>query len=107
MRRLEKLAIGVLAALAAFGVGLVVTGCRTFPPPKPIDGAATCADACDRGTVLGCPWAAPTPNGETCVEVCENAVASGLVALGLGCMASAGSCSEADACEAAASRGKP
>ena len=49
------------------------------PAPTPVVDAApaptapSCATACARAAVLGCNYAAPSPDGVTCTAVCQNA----------------------------------
>lgn len=71
----------MLSALA------LVCGCATFPvdddrlaPPVEPDPDATCADACAHigPEGLDCEQGRPTPDGATCTEVCEGALADGL-----------------------------
>jgi hypothetical protein len=58
---------------------LAFAGCATTTPcpvgtkPCPNPPAATCETACLHGHNLGCEWATPTPQGHTCLEVCQNA----------------------------------
>ena len=68
------------------------------PPPTPV-GELTCADACQRLDQLGCPAGQPTPRGHTCLEVCANVAASGLIHWDLACLVSAVSCAAADRCQ--------
>lgn len=62
-------------------LALYVSGCpRPLPAidpnpyvdDEPVDGGReyTCADACQRGYQLGCPFAEPTPDGASCLDVC-------------------------------------
>lgn len=84
-----------------FLLALLIAGCVHVPPPRPIDGAATCADACNRGADLGCEFAKPTPQGSSCEEVCTLGIDSQLFTFDLECRAKAPSCSAAEACERA------
>jgi hypothetical protein len=61
-------------------IALFVTSCAHTPTPAPsVDagGPVTCASVCDRGTVIGCLWAQPTPHGASCEAVCLNAANAG------------------------------
>lgn len=52
---------------------LALAGCpQTQPIPTPPEGPATCKTACDVQGILKCPLAQSTPEGSSCVEVCEN-----------------------------------
>lgn len=87
-------------AILAFVV-LGTACCKVGPAPGP-DGpstGATCETACARLEALGCEAAKPTPGGEECAAVCENAQASGFVKWDLGCRTEAPTCDAADECE--------
>lgn len=76
-------------------LALAFTACTPInptPPPAP----ANCVAVCAHGSELGCAWAQPTPNGVTCVQVCEDA--NTILPWSSACMASALTCAEADAC---------
>ena len=57
-------------ACAACATTPCVVDAKPCPTPKP---TPTCATACANGSKLSCTWAAPTPQGHTCPEVCTNA----------------------------------
>lgn len=60
----------------AFLAFCLLSGCATTPCPvggQPCPAPATCDTACAHGHNLGCDWATPTPQGHTCLEVCQNA----------------------------------
>lgn len=61
----------LVALLMAMSPGCVTTPCPTAGKPCPA--VATCETACLHGRNLGCEWATPTPQGHTCLEVCDNA----------------------------------
>ena len=79
----------------------------TFPPspgpepepPNPPVEPATCEGFCEHGETLGCEWTKPSPEGTTCVEVCESVQNSGIVTWDLECRVAAKSCEEVDQCE--------
>jgi hypothetical protein len=90
------------------GILFVGLGCPHNPTPTPVpptpgamdaSGPATCADVCQHESVLGCSGAQPTPNGASCVEVCANVQASGIISWDLVCRANAATCEDIDACE--------
>lgn len=73
----------LVAFIVAAGIGC--QGCHPSPAPvvtptgaagaapAPLPGGpATCLDFCRHGADLNCHWAADTPMGATCVEVCAN-----------------------------------
>jgi hypothetical protein len=71
------------------------------PPPSPITPTgvrATCAGACANLRSLGCPDGDPTPEGETCEAICENARASDGARLDIACLQAASSCEVAVEC---------
>lgn len=59
----------------------------------------TCADVCKHGFDLNCPWAQPTPNGATCLDVCNNIQTSGVITWNLACKSTQPSCAAIDACK--------
>jgi hypothetical protein len=92
-----------------FFVVACTTGCPHNPTPTPtpipvVDGGEdearrpTCANACNRLKALGCKGSGPTPEGASCIEVCENLVSAGVVDFNLSCRVKATSCSAIDAC---------
>lgn len=85
--------------MKAFIALLFLTACTHVPPPRPVDGVATCADACHRADDLSCPWAKPTPKGMTCEAVCNEGISSGLFTFNLECRAKAPSCTAAEVCD--------
>ncbi|MES1205009.1 MAG: hypothetical protein ABUS79_03650 [Pseudomonadota bacterium] len=96
MKAIALLAVFVLASVACP---------KPLPPPAPPapdadtdGGPATCASACARLQVLGCPAGAPTPKGAPCVEVCENVQSSGIVSWDLDCIARGVTCGSTDRC---------
>ena len=97
--------IGLIAGAAAYvalamALVLFVVGCTVQPvpvdPPLPPSG---CARVCERLAELKCPEAEPTPEGQTCEQVCDNVQASGIVQLNTGCIANAASCDAALECQ--------
>ncbi len=62
-------------------IGLLATDCtRATPPPSPpvvlVDdagGEPSCASACVRLQLLGCPEGSPSRSGVSCQAVCESA----------------------------------
>jgi hypothetical protein len=86
----------------ALVVGISVVSGLGCPPPPPMDpvSEATCAETCAHWETLGCPEAAPTPSGDSCVKVCENVLSSGgLMYWNLDCRSKVKSCGEIDDCE--------
>lgn len=78
---------------------LLLAACpHPTPPPNPPPGQLTCRDACKRMEELKCPAAKPTPEGSTCLDLCENAQSSELIVWKLDCMVSATSCDALDTC---------
>lgn len=77
------------------------------PPPAVVDagssGTASCESFCRHGKDLGCSWAAATPQGHTCIEVCTNVLKGGVIVWNLGCRTMAPSCAAVDKCEVPAS----
>jgi hypothetical protein len=108
------------AGVVAIGfalVALALSACRIPPPaepepepapdpgcgpdcPDPLPPVVTCADACANLALRRCAAAEATPGGASCIEVCENVVASGLIEWNLACRATAASCEAIDRCEA-------
>lgn len=87
--------LGWIAAACMF------EACPPSPTPDPVPTPrppATCTDACANASKLGCPFAQPTKEGDTCVVVCENAQV--IERWDLGCRAQAASCEAYDACPA-------
>lgn len=62
------------------------------PPPSPSD--ASCSSVCAHFVDLGC-----RAGTNSCVDVCNNVQASGVVSWNLPCRLSSTSCERADACE--------
>ena len=62
-------------------------------------GVVTCAAYCAHAAELGCDQGRPTPNGATCMQVCDNVQTSGYAQMDLRCGYSATNCSAIDACE--------
>jgi hypothetical protein len=96
-------AIGLLV-LAFFAL----SGCAPVAPIGPDPDATssapearrgTCAAACANMARLGCEAASPTPEGDSCEDVCKSVQASGIVKFDLGCRATASTCAKVDACE--------
>lgn len=80
------------------------------PPPPPAADAGPmrpCEAACARYAFLKCKQAQPTPDGASCVDVCENVESSGVMSLGPDCVAHAARCEDADACAYAVKRHAP
>lgn len=103
--------------LFAIAVLLALVGCNgcqhnppphtTFPPPgdaaidyspPPPGEPATCLDVCRNGLRLRCSWAAATPNGASCVDVCANNQSAGIAPWDLDCRARATDCPGVDRC---------
>ena len=78
---------------------LACASCRSTPiaPEDVIDDDA-CSLACSRLAALGCAEAAPTDGGASCVAVCQNAQASGVVSLEPECVANVAGCDDVDRC---------
>jgi hypothetical protein len=94
--------LGLTAVFAAVLVSCA--SCRSTPVAPDVADAGeddACARACGRLAALGCPEAEPTDAGATCVEVCRNAEASGVVTLEPDCVADAATCDDIDRCFAA------
>jgi len=95
----------ITLTLFLFAAMMAIAGCpQPLPPvppgPAPADAGpsiATCASVCQHGTALGCVWAAPTPRGHTCEEVCS--VASRILPWNVDCVQAAPTCTAADACQ--------
>ncbi len=92
-----------LLALALVMATLVgCASCRSTPvgPENVVDAGDddACGRACRRLTTLGCPEAEPTDAGATCVAVCRDAEASGVVSLEPECVANVASCDDIDSC---------
>lgn len=77
-----------LLVLVVLAFGLTASKCSPNPPtpvvdaapaPSPVADAApvpvvpSCASACARAAAIGCDFAAPSPKGVSCVDVCQNA----------------------------------
>jgi hypothetical protein len=77
---------------------LVAAHCGNKPGPDGEGDPASCADACAHLDELGCPEAEPTPEGATCVEVCENVETSGTVTLNPACVIEITACAQVDEC---------
>lgn len=84
-------------------IAFVLLQCATPTPnpvtPDPPVTPATCESFCDHGKELGCEWVKPTPEGTSCVAVCESVQVSGIVKWDLECRVKARSCDEVDDCE--------
>lgn len=85
---------------------LIVACCGPIPPPKPPDPPlpppvenVDCGAVCERAATLSCEWAESTPDGATCVQVCQKIQDSGVVQWDLECRVQSESCAEMDACE--------
>ena len=66
----------------------VACPCAFLSPPT----EGECKAACERMAELECPEAEPDEDGNTCVEVCINAEASGIIRLNPSCRAQQDSC---------------
>ncbi|HVZ89616.1 MAG TPA: hypothetical protein VHG72_21825 [Polyangia bacterium] len=96
-----------------FGLVVLLASCEGcwHPAPTPVtpnkdasataDGSytATCQGVCALGASLGCAFAAPTPAGASCVDVCLNFQAANITPWSLACRAAATSCAAIDACQ--------
>jgi hypothetical protein len=77
---------------------IFVIGCPDPHVPEPIpDAGATCESVCAHWAELGCEEAKPTPDGASCVSVCEN-IQKGNLPDDLECQAAVKSCDEIDDC---------
>lgn len=86
-------------ALAIVGALALALGAHCGNNPGPNEGdPESCADACARLAELECPEAEPTPEGASCVEVCENVEGSGTVTLNPACVIGITACAQVDAC---------
>lgn len=85
----------------------VFAACQGCPPPSPVippdpqqdsgyDVLRPCELACLHLHVLGCESAEPTPNGATCVEVCEHTESLSYTTMHPDCIPLAANCDEAD-----------
>jgi hypothetical protein len=95
----------ILLSLACFVALAGILACPK-PGPTPVvnprdasdaapawnGGPATCLDFCRRGAVLKCAWAADTPAGATCVEVCANNQKAAIAPWDLSCRTAASVC---------------
>jgi hypothetical protein len=90
-------------AFLCFAIAVLVGCWKPHPPeppePEPGEGPATCDGACDRARELECPWAADTPEGGTCEDVCRNIEESGITRWNLVCRVEATNCARMDLCE--------
>lgn len=81
---------------------LILGACNTPnpPPPRvlPNGEKATCAGACERLRELGCEEGEPTPDGDTCEDVCFNALNVPAARLDVACLQTAPSCEAARNC---------
>lgn len=77
-----------------FCAAALVLNCTPVRPQPPA--AADCTAVCSHGAEMACAWASPTPNGVTCVQVCEDA--NTILPWSSECLASAATCEEADRC---------
>lgn len=93
--------LAILAVLAGLGCDgchpspdpvVNPTGAAGSPAPVWNGGPATCLDFCRRGAALSCAWAADTPAGATCVEVCANNQKAAIAPWDLDCRVSAKVC---------------
>jgi hypothetical protein len=84
-----------LASLMMLFMLTAVGTCKPDPPGPVVD---VCDQACDRGTSLGCTWAAPTTLGATCGDTCRSAKT--ILPWNTACIITAVSCAAADACQA-------
>ena len=77
-------------------------GPAPVPPPVPTSDSGhqpTCAGVCQHWAELGCQEANGTPDGASCVEVCENVMDSGVFEWDLECKADVVSCDDIDPCQ--------
>lgn len=77
-------------------VVLLLIGCTHVPPQPPPDVLSDCAMACERLRYLECEAAQPTPDGHTCLEMCETTEATGYTTTHPECIAMASDCEDAD-----------
>lgn len=73
---------------------ILLSACSHVPPPPPE--GSTCQSACERAEQLQCPWSKGTPNGVSCIELCEHT--RDVFPYDLACMTKAMSCAEIDTC---------
>jgi len=89
--------LGLGAVFGAMMWLLSIAGCpRWSPPDDPPKPVAACEAACARLVELGCDAGQPTPEGTTCVQVCEDTERTGWTTMHPDCVAEAASCEEAE-----------
>jgi hypothetical protein len=83
-------------ALLAYG-SLALFACSGGwqPPPDEPEPGTACEAMCNHGTKLGCVWAEPTPEGTSCVTVCQDNE-RGWTSMHPECVLRATTCKEAD-----------
>lgn len=84
--------LGPLLVLA-----VLLIGCPPAPRPLPPSRSATCAEACSHARTMHCELGNDTPKGASCETVCKDVIDGGNP-YPTGCIATAQSCDEADAC---------
>lgn len=80
------------------GCALVVAACMGPARPAPPRSGATCEQSCGVLAAHGCPEAATTRKGTTCVAMCERVMASGYATLPVECIAGQTSVSGVRSC---------
>lgn len=99
IRRWRNVVSAIAWVCLAVVVALYLLACSPpHPAPPPAPGDPTCPAACSHLRELGCEAGQPTQAGEPCEAWCEELEAMPGPGLELGCIATAPSCSAADAC---------
>lgn len=86
--------------LTAAVLGVIGCGAFPLPPPEPAPDPSDesgCAAGCEALRALGCPDGDPTPEGDTCEAVCDNAVQN-KIPIPTACWSESESCDQATAC---------
>jgi len=82
----------------SLALAAALLACSPTPGPQPPPAPEACEAACARLAELGCPEAAPTPDGGMCTDVCLNVELSGYATANPRCIAEAESCAAIDLC---------
>lgn len=82
---------------------LITLSCCTPPPidplpPKPVSPPGSAEGACRNLRDLHCPDGDPTPDGHTCEEVLEHALASDATRINAVCLETIKACSDEQRC---------